>query len=112
MCGCAQERGDLRASLQAALAAQGLQPAPATVSKALQLWDTMRVRFGVMLVGPAGAGKSTCLAALQAAVTQLRQQAGHPDEQFQVCFLCWLAPLLGTRHQSTYAPVCMTPCVS
>ena len=34
--------------------ASGLQAVPALVTKCLQLQDTLAVRFGVMLVGPAG----------------------------------------------------------
>lgn len=39
----------------------GLQPEKCTIRKAIQLHETMRVRHGVMLVGPTGSGKSTVL---------------------------------------------------
>ena len=42
--------------------------------KCLQLFDTFNVRFGVMLVGPTGGGKSTCFSVLQHAMTQLKKQ--------------------------------------
>jgi len=48
-------RQDLTASVQAACRGLGLQPADSFVSKVLQLHDTLEVRFGVMLVGLAGA---------------------------------------------------------
>lgn len=41
-------------AVTAACEAAGLQPVPALVSKCVQLQDTLAVRFGVMLVGPAG----------------------------------------------------------
>lgn len=41
-------------ALTAACQDSGLQPQPAFINKALQLHDTLGVRFGVMLVGPAG----------------------------------------------------------
>jgi hypothetical protein len=44
----------LRQALTGACWAAGLQPEQAFLSKALQLHDTLGVRFGVMLVGPAG----------------------------------------------------------
>lgn len=44
----------LQTALEAACRASGLQPEPAFVGKALQLSDTLGVRFGVMLIGPAG----------------------------------------------------------
>ena len=49
-----QESGQLVQAVTAACEVAGLQAVPALVSKCLQLQDTMAVRFGVMLVGPAG----------------------------------------------------------
>jgi hypothetical protein len=44
----------------------------------------MDVRFGAMLVGPTGGGKSVCYATLQGALTWLRQEKKHPSPAFQV----------------------------
>ena len=49
-----QESGQLVQAVTAACEVAGLQAVPALVDKCLQLQDTMAVRFGVMLVGPAG----------------------------------------------------------
>lgn len=38
-----------------------LQPEPAMIKKIIQLYETMIVRWGVMLVGPTGGGKSAIL---------------------------------------------------
>jgi dynein heavy chain len=39
------------------------------ITKVIQLFDTFNVRFGVMLVGPTGGGKSTCFEVLAHAMT-------------------------------------------
>jgi dynein heavy chain len=41
-----------------------LQPSPPFEEKIIQLYDTFNVRFGVMLVGQSGSGKSTCFKTL------------------------------------------------
>jgi len=50
----------------------GLQPEDAFLDKCIQLYDTTVVRHGVMLVGPAGGGKSSNIRTLQKAMTRLR----------------------------------------
>jgi hypothetical protein len=50
----AERARQLRAALARSLVSAGLQPADALVLKALQLQETLGVRFGVMLIGPAG----------------------------------------------------------
>lgn len=40
---------------------QTLKPEKAIIKKVIQLYETMIVRWGVMLVGPTGGGKSTIL---------------------------------------------------
>jgi len=49
-----QESGRLVQGVAASCEVTGLQAVPALVSKCLQLQETLAVRFGVMLVGPAG----------------------------------------------------------
>jgi dynein heavy chain len=59
--------------------------------KVLQLFETFNVRFGVMVVGPAGGGKSACYKVLQHALTALHAK-GSPDERFQEVKLKSLNP--------------------
>ena len=53
------------------------------MAKVIQLFETFNVRFGVMLVGFTGAGKTTCYQTLADVMTSLRKE-GHPSKQFQV----------------------------
>ena len=45
---------------------------PQFVRKAVQLYDTFNVRFGVMLVGPTGGGKTTVAEVLAESMSELR----------------------------------------
>ncbi|KAA0175572.1 hypothetical protein FNF27_02982 [Cafeteria roenbergensis] len=57
--------------LDLALRRKGLQPLASAVQKAVQLSETLDVRFGAVLLGPAGGGKSAVRAALAEASSQL-----------------------------------------
>ena len=60
-----QAHTELEAATTSVLQKQGLQQPPAFVHKVVQLHETLGVRFGVMLVGQTGTGKSTLLHTLQ-----------------------------------------------
>ena len=79
-----QDHGDLEKQIKFILDQRGLQLPHSYVTKVIQLYDTMNVRFGVMLVGPTGGGKSECYRTLQGATTRLRAQMNHKDVNFQV----------------------------
>ena len=79
-----QDFGELEQSIRAVLENQGYQQPASLVTKVVQLYDTMNVRFGVMLVGPTGGGKTVCYQTLQGAVTRLRQEVQHPSDKYQV----------------------------
>jgi dynein heavy chain len=49
----------------------------------IQLFDIFNIRFGATLVGPTGAGKSTCYRILSAIMINLRNK-GSKSELFQV----------------------------
>lgn len=78
----AQDYGELQSAIEACIEEAGLQRVSNFVTKVIQLYETMNVRFGVMAVGPTGGGKTTCYRMLQAAMTRLRA-AGHANPSFQ-----------------------------
>ncbi|EDO31800.1 predicted protein [Nematostella vectensis] len=67
--------GKLQSTIEDCMVAKGLQAIPALVKKVIQLYETMIVRHGVMLVGPTGSGKTTNYMMLQDTLTSLHEQA-------------------------------------
>jgi hypothetical protein len=65
------------------LTTANLQPTSTFVAKLVELQQTLKVRFGVMLVGVAGGGKSTALSTLRDALSALRR-GGSLDEAHQI----------------------------
>jgi energy-coupling factor transporter ATP-binding protein EcfA2 len=55
-----------------------------THSQIIQLFDTMEVRFGVVIVGPSGGGKSQCYRTLQGALTHLKTNLNSNIDAHQV----------------------------
>ena len=51
--------GRFQEEIEKVTSAKGLQVVAAQVTKVIQLYETMVVRHGVMLVGPTGSGKTT-----------------------------------------------------
>ncbi|KAJ3207853.1 Dynein heavy chain 6, axonemal [Entophlyctis luteolus] len=61
---------------------KNLEVVDAFVTRVCQLFETMRIRHGVMLVGPTGGAKTTCYQILQESCTRLKEKIpGTPDFQ-------------------------------
>ena len=72
--------GDMELVLKSVAEKTNLQPLPVFITKCTQLYETIVVRHGLMLVGPTGGGKSNILQTLQSTLTILsvRPRAGVP----------------------------------
>lgn len=65
------ELGDLQEAIEHCMIKMNLQALPPLVNKCVQLYETMKVRWGVMLVGLTGSGKTSTLRTLKDALTKL-----------------------------------------
>jgi dynein heavy chain len=84
--------GELQAAIEYCTKEDGLQVLPRVALKALQLYETLNVRFGVMLVGPTGGGKTACYRTLQHAMTRLRKDLNSSNPEMQVVHTYVLNP--------------------
>ncbi|CAD8108771.1 unnamed protein product [Paramecium sonneborni] len=60
-----------------------LQIIPAFTTKMLQLFDTQNVRFGTMIVGGSGSGKTNCYQILAETISEIKVQNLSQDQRFQ-----------------------------
>ncbi len=60
---------ELEGQIKETIAHKGLQPVGPFITKVIQLFDTFDVRFGVMIVGLTGAGKTMCYEVLADSMT-------------------------------------------
>ena len=70
---------ELEGQIREIIHKRGLQPVPAFITKVIQLFDTFDVRFGVMIVGPTGGGKTACYEVLADSMTALRKDKNSQD---------------------------------
>jgi len=64
--------GDLLTAINKSCEVKNLQPEEVFVGKIIQLYDTIQVRHGLMIVGPTGGGKTSNYTILQHAMTSLK----------------------------------------
>lgn len=66
--------------LQKAMEERNIQVVDGIVTKSLQLYDTLVVRHGVMMVGQTLTGKTTVVRSVQSALTKLKKDNKDPEE--------------------------------
>jgi dynein heavy chain, axonemal len=69
-----EDLGQLLVAVQDVIDRRGLQRVPDFIAKVIQLYKTFEVRFGVVLVGPTGGGKTQIYQVLQDALTLLAER--------------------------------------
>uniref|UniRef100_A0A8C3XUZ3 Dynein heavy chain hydrolytic ATP-binding dynein motor region domain-containing protein n=1 Tax=Chelydra serpentina TaxID=8475 RepID=A0A8C3XUZ3_CHESE len=74
--------GILQSTIIDVMLSKGLQPEASMVHKVIQLYETMLVRHGVMLVGPTGGGKTTVYQILAQSLGVLHE-AGEENPFYQ-----------------------------
>lgn len=74
--------GNLETQIIKNLEKENLQPLVTFQHKVIQLFDTLEVRFGTMIVGPTGAGKTTNYRVLASSMTDLYEQ-NNTNTRFQ-----------------------------
>ena len=71
--------GNLQVTIEKVIEERELQKNRVFITKVIQLFETFNVRFGVMIVGPTGAGKTTCFEILEETMITLRT-ANDPNQ--------------------------------
>ena len=74
--------GALKTSIKNSCEDLTLQPHEFFLRKNIQLYETIVVRHGLMLVGPTGGGKTACMASLSAALSNLKK-AGIKGQNYE-----------------------------
>lgn len=75
--------GEFMQAMEHEMEERGLQKVPAFITKIVQLFETLNVRHGVMLVGPTGGGKTVCRSVLSKSMSILREERNSANPIFQ-----------------------------
>ncbi|XP_038627172.1 dynein heavy chain 1, axonemal [Tachyglossus aculeatus] len=75
--------GILETAIRKACIKKHLKDVDGFLTKCIQLYETSVVRHGLMLVGPAGSGKSECYKVLASAITSLKGQSSVGGELYE-----------------------------
>jgi len=90
--------GPLLTAIKSGCEAKNLQAVPVFIRKNIELYEMICVRHGLMVVGPTGGGKSSCIRTLQMALTTLKK-SGIENEKFEKTEIHHLNPKAITMGQ-------------
>jgi len=90
--------GPLLTSIKLGCAEKNLQPVPVFIRKNIELYEMICVRHGLMVVGPTGGGKSSCIRTLQISLTHLKN-SGVVGERYEKSEIHHLNPKAITMGQ-------------
>jgi dynein heavy chain len=79
-----EDYGELMEVILEVIKAFGLQKVDGWIKKIIQLYDMLQLRFGVSVVGPTCAGKSTCMRVLNESMTRLRRDRNSTNPNFRI----------------------------
>ena len=92
--------GELQDAIESRLSSNGLQRVPAFISKIIQLFETLQVRHGVMVVGVTMTGKTTMFKILQEALIKLHADGvPHPRGWYENVIVHRLNPKSITMYE-------------
>jgi dynein heavy chain len=74
--------GALADQINVSIKHQKIIEVPIFIEKVIQLYDTIQVRHGLMLVGPAGGGKTQNIRVLSHAISALQDHPSDPEKTF------------------------------
>ena len=74
--------GEFQEAIEEEIEKANLQKVPSFITKVIQQFDIFNIRFGATIVGPTGAGKTTCYRVLRNAMRNMRDRNA-PDEKYQ-----------------------------
>jgi hypothetical protein len=92
--------GSLDAAIRYVISKKQLQPVPWFIEKVIQLYEMIVVRHGLMVVGPAGGGKTANIYTLQEALTML-SKAGIRGERYEKVLVKYVR---NTREHPSSSP--------
>ena len=76
--------GELQKQIEVTLNKLNLQNVPSFLMKTIQLYEVSTIRFGVMIVGPTGGGKTSCFEVLRDSIIELHKIYPENEQYYNI----------------------------